>query len=520
MKPTDGLSMPCRERRSSWIPGPPSTYIRVEPAGGLDLIIPIGHERDTVRRLPWVTFGIMIACALMLILSDTGTLDGGDGGRSAESAAEYFFEHPYLELDPKFEKLLYQAFPYQDTEAVVSAMRSEFPPPDDREFLEQEQEELNRLTTTALRQLNRNGYRRFGLVPGDQSLLGWITHMFMHAGLLHLLGNLLILYLAGPFIEDVWGRPLFLLFYLASGLFAAGAFMIRDPGAMVPLVGASGAIAGVMGAFLIRYWNTQIRFFYFFGIVFRGTFDAPAWTMLPLWFCEQLAMALATDTGAGSGVAYWAHVGGFLFGVGIAALVAKYDIEKRYLDRKLTEKIETAVISNPVVEQALAAREKGDLAGAYALLSTRVQSGPASGDASLALWSLAGELGRTVEAAPALLALVEMELRSGEQELAAEHWMELREQVPDLPVSAEILIRIGKELIRAEHTDEGLAALRQALLQGGAGMSPSTALRIARAAEAVDPDLARGAARMALCHPDIQAAERSQALALTEVHKA
>ena len=405
------------------------------------MIIPIGHERDTVRRLPWVTFGIMIACVGMLILSDTGALDGGDG------------------------------------------------------------------------------YRRFGLVPGDPSLLGWITHMFMHAGFLHLLGNLLILYLAGPFIEDVWGRPLFLVFYLASGLFAACAFMIRDPGAMVPLVGASGAIAGVMGAFLIRYWNTQIRFFYFFGIVFRGTFDAPAWTMLPLWFCEQLAMAVATDTGAGSGVAYWAHVGGFLFGVGFAALVAKYNIEKRYLDRRLAEKTEKTVVSNPLVEQALAVRANGDMAGAYEILNARVRSGPASRDASLALWSLAGELGRTAETAPVLLGLVELELRSDEQELAADHWLELREHAPDLPVRIEILVRIGQALIGAQHADEGLAALRKALLQGGSSMKPSTALRIARAAEPIDPGLARGAARIALCHPGIGASERRQALALTEIHK-
>ena len=486
------------------------------------MIIPIGHERDTVRRLPWVTFGIMIACIGMLILSDTGVLDGGNSERSAEStesAVEYYLEHPYLDLDPRFEKLMQKAFSFQDTGVFFSAMRSEFSPPEDREILVREQAELDRLTSTALNDLQRNDLRRFGLVPGDPSLLGWITHMFMHAGFLHLLGNLLILYLAGPFLEDVWGRPLFLAFYLTSGLFAACAFLVRDPDAMVPLVGASGAIAGVMGAFLIRYWNTRIRFFYIFGILFRGTFDAPAWTMLPLWFCEQLAMAAAADTGGGSGVAYWAHVGGFVFGAGFAALVAKYNIEKRYLDRKLAEKTETTVISNPLVEQALVARENGDLAGAYELLDARVRSGPASGDASLALWSLAGELGRTVEAAPVLLALVERELRGHERELAADHWLELREHAPDLPVRTEILVRIGQALIRCEHTDEGLAALRRALLQGGSSLNPSTALRIARAAEPVDPDLARGAARIALCHPDIQAAERRQALALAEIHQ-
>ncbi len=432
------------------------------------MIIPIGHERDTVRRLPWVTFGIMIACAAMLILSDSGVLDAGDEGRSAEFAADYYFEHPYLQLDPRFENLLVQAFPHHTAEPFLEAIRSAYPPPEDAGALAGEQNELDRLTAKAMIELNGDGYRRFGLVPGDRSTIGWITHMFMHAGFLHLLGNLLILYLAGPFLEDVWGRPLFLAFYIAAGLFAALSFLIVEPDSMVPLVGASGAIAGVMGAFMIRYWNTRIRFFYIFGIVFRGTFDAPAWTMLPLWFAEQLAMAMVAETGGG-GVAYWAHVGGFVFGAGFAALIAKNGIEKKYLDRWIAEKTETAVVSNPIVEQALQVRESGDLAGAYRMLEDRVRTGPASKDASLALWSMAGELGRTREAAPVLLALVEMELRGGETELAVSHWQELLEQAPGLTVRNELLVRIGQALLAAGNRDAGLAALRRALLAGGSG---------------------------------------------------
>jgi len=480
------------------------------------VIIPIGHERDTVRRLPWVTFGIMIACTAMLILSDSGVLNRGDDGRSAQIAANYYFEHPYLELEDRFEALLVQAFPDQAAGPLFEVIRSTYPPPEDLRTLAAEQKELDRLTDEAMTQLNRDGYRRFGLVPGDRTATSWITHMFMHAGFLHLLGNLLILYLAGPFIEDVWGRPLFLVFYVAAGLFAALSFLFVEPDSMVPLVGASGAIAGVMGAFMIRYWNTRIRFFYLFGFVFRGTFDAPAWVMLPLWFTEQLAMAMVADTGGG-GVAYWAHVGGFLFGIGFAALMTKQGIEKKYLDRRIAEKTETAVISNPVVEQALAAREAGDLSGAYLLLENRVRNGPASSDAALALWSLAAELGRSSEAAPVLLSLVEMELRNGEPEIAASHWLELMEHAPDLPVRAELLVRIGPALLSTGNHQAGLAALRRALLAGGRELDPSTALRIARAARDADPGLCLGAARIALGHPEIQAAERRQALALAEV---
>src|SRR5207247_9669974 len=100
--------------------------------------------------------------------------------------------------------------------------------------------------------------QRWGLVPARIRPDALITHMFLHAGWLHLLGNLFILYLAGPYIEDVWGRPLFAGFYLVSGLVAALAFVLRYPGLDQPLVGASGAIAGVMGAFLVRYGRPEI----------------------------------------------------------------------------------------------------------------------------------------------------------------------------------------------------------------------------------------------------------------------
>jgi hypothetical protein len=97
--------------------------------------------------------------------------------------------------------------------------------------------------------------------------------------------------------------------------------------------------------------------------------------------------------------------------------------------------------------------------------------------------------------------------------------MELQEYAPELPVRTDLLVRIGQILIGAGDTKPGLAALRRALLQGGTGLDPSTALNIARAARDTDTALASAAARIALCHPEIQAAERRQALALTEVHQ-
>ena len=124
-------------------------------------------------------------------------------------------------------------------------------------------------------------------MPSALRARSFITHMFVHAGWIHLLGNLFMLLLAGPPIEDRYGRAMFAGFYAIAGLFAAVfyASLASDP--TIPMVGASGAIAGVLGAFAVRLWSSQIRFAYFFLFGFRpvwGTFEAPAWAMLSLWF--------------------------------------------------------------------------------------------------------------------------------------------------------------------------------------------------------------------------------------------
>src|SRR5262249_51878812 len=155
--------------------------------------------------------------------------------------------------------------------------------------------------------------RVFGYVPAKNNVVGLVTHMFLHGGWLHLFGNLWFLWLCGINFEDRWGRKAFLPFYLASGIVAAlvHKLCVGEAGSHMPLVGGSGAIAGAMGAFLVCFGATRIKFFYFW--VRWGTFHAPAYVMLPLWFLEQLMWGLASM--GGDAVAYWAHVGGFVFGV-------------------------------------------------------------------------------------------------------------------------------------------------------------------------------------------------------------
>ena len=150
---------------------------------------------------------------------------------------------------------------------------------------------------------------------GDM-LWGLVTHMFTHAGFMHLAGNLLFLWVFGDNLEDQMGHRGFLLFYLACGLAAAGAEIYANPLSPVPMVGASGAIAGVMGAYLLLFPLAKVDILAIF-IIFFKIFTIPAWIVLLLWLGLQIVGGFSVPTEEG-GVAYWAHAGGFVAGIVLA----------------------------------------------------------------------------------------------------------------------------------------------------------------------------------------------------------
>ncbi len=160
-------------------------------------------------------------------------------------------------------------------------------------------------------------YYTWGLVPtwitDGQNLSGLITHMFLHAGIAHIAGNMLFLWIFGDNLEDELGHLGFALFYLAAGLGAAALQILADPGSTAPMIGASGAIAGVMGGYLLLFPRARVDIFLFF-FVFFYIFPVPAWVMLGLWFALQIFSGASAAAGD-SGVAYWAHAGGFIVGL-------------------------------------------------------------------------------------------------------------------------------------------------------------------------------------------------------------
>ena len=174
--------------------------------------------------------------------------------------------------------------------------------------------------------------------PQPATILTAFTSMFMHGGFLHIAGNMLFLWIFGNNVEDSMGRVRFIVFYLVAGLVAIAAQTVVDPNAAIPTLGASGAVAGVLGGYALLYPRARVVTVVFI-IIFFTILELPAMLVLGLWLVLQLLPAVAEATqpvvGEGGGVAYFAHIGGFVFGLALIKLFAN----KRHEDYERHDRI-------------------------------------------------------------------------------------------------------------------------------------------------------------------------------------
>jgi membrane associated rhomboid family serine protease len=251
------------------------------------VIIPIGHDQS-IRRMPWVTIGIIALCTMMQLYSTFGAPSEEELAREAMQIVARYTPAEGEEQTP--EQLQLQE---RQAERAAEAL------------------------------LNKLPEYRFGYRTGSGLSLNLFTAAFVHGGWMHLIGNMLFLFLAGSALEDRYGRLRFAAFYLFGAAASTFAYDLTVHGTPHLLVGASGAISACMGAFLVHFRNTEITFWYFW--MYRtGTFRWPAWFALPLWLVEQFAYSLLySNMGLVSRVAYGAHIGGFVIGAGAGFAMTK-----------------------------------------------------------------------------------------------------------------------------------------------------------------------------------------------------
>ena len=281
------------------------------------LLVPLGPDAER-PRLPRVTAALVALNVLVFLFTgqaDTAAVEREEAsleriagwtleksGRARPSLAERRALHPTA-----------LAFLLRDT-----AWPDEVDAAEDRERLERCRDDYRRL---------REGhpFYRFGFVPADPASLGLLTHLFLHADLLHLLFNMIFLWAVGGLLELEWGEGFFAAFYLASGVAAALTHAAVNAGSVEPAIGASGAIAGLMGAFAVAHAREPMRLALVAMLSFSPRIHFltwPAWVFLALWLLEQVLYAVLT-AGMNIGIAFGAHLGGFAFGAIGGALVSR-----------------------------------------------------------------------------------------------------------------------------------------------------------------------------------------------------
>jgi membrane associated rhomboid family serine protease len=465
------------------------------------LLIPIAQEDSTVRRLPWVSIVLIALCFVTFLGVEIGSDADAQWEGSFSAFLDFLGQHPYLSPPPEILNLLKEGF----AEALETA-RAEWERQGgtvDPLTAESQQAQLNALAQEAIQALHATPGFRFGFVPAAPQLPNIVTSLFMHAGWLHLLGNMLFLFLTGPFIEDRYGRPLFAGLYLLSGVAALGAHVVNDPASPVPLVGASGAIAGVMGAFLVRLGANRIRFLFFPLpplFMLRTQLVLPAFVVLPLWLLEQVWYARVSPQ---AGVAWWAHIGGFAFGL-LAALALKlFSVEESWVHPAIEKEI--GITQNPGLERAQEARLAGDLVRARRELQAVLRAEPENVDAWREAYEGAVESGDAAETGRAGERLLGLLQRQKEDDLANElaydpRWRELPGLSPRLWMAAAACL---------ERAGDARAALESyAAVVERSPRDPAALRALVRRAEILkqggDRKRAREALEQARAHPSCQ----------------
>jgi membrane associated rhomboid family serine protease len=296
------------------------------------VLLPYGLE-SSLRRLPIATLSIIALCfvAFLLQLAFPGTSNEILGSKIYE-IYQYYYTHPGLEAPESVAVWLKQE---SKMSAVLGAtLEAENAPnatPSDQQTFDKMVQEYETM-------LRSKPAWRFGF-HSHGNPLGLFFHMFLHGGWVHLLSNMWLLWLVGFKIEDLWGRWVFLGLYLSGGVVAAMSHVLIT-GTDLPLVGASGAIAALMGAFLLRLYKTRIHFVFFALVFLRPVFkrfSLPAYVVLPFWFLKEGFVAF---TGQSGNVATWAHLAGFAFGVVVTFIFRATKLEQSWLtDEQKREEI-------------------------------------------------------------------------------------------------------------------------------------------------------------------------------------
>ncbi|OGL45544.1 MAG: hypothetical protein A2161_21200 [Candidatus Schekmanbacteria bacterium RBG_13_48_7] len=299
-------------------------------------LLPFGHDAY-IKKIPYVTFVLIGINVLIFLITSQIVPSREENFSKVKIEYDFFRSVAYQKYSQEIEKelgleekdlSLIKKIKIIENEIVKRLNEHKF-----NDLSQEEYDQWNNINDKYQKAKDKLIFPKYGFVPGNFKFYGLITSLFLHAGFFHLFGNMLFLYLAGAAVEERWGSVAFAVFYFAAGISADLSHAVDNMHSMEPCIGASGAIAGLMGVFLARFYNARIKFFYlyFWPLYPRfGTFSATAKIMLPLWLGSQLLQYMFMSDIAN--VAFLAHIGGFFFGLIVAAIIVKCRFEGKLLE--------------------------------------------------------------------------------------------------------------------------------------------------------------------------------------------
>jgi membrane associated rhomboid family serine protease len=412
------------------------------------MLIPLRHENMQGRRWPVITIGL-IALNIVIFLGTHWRMDaeGPELGEAKVHVLLLAAMHPDLKIEGKAKE-------YIDTvqtknpalwKEAQSLNRDVYDAWDARirmqadEHPELMQEEMDTLSARYAELDSTSIVSKYAFIPAHPTAMSYITAMFLHAGWLHLIGNMWFLWLAGGILEDTWGRLIYPAFYLVAGVLAIQVHALVNAGSLIPTIGASGAIAGLMGAFLVRFPTVKIEMGWL--LMFRFyRFKAAAYWLLPLWLVMEIFYGAML--GQFSGTAHWAHIGGFVFGGLIALGVQKSGLEQM-AEKGIQDKI--TWVSHPLLAEASEQMEKGQIDAAESNLKKLVQEKPDSIDAYRMLQSIYWRKNDVPAYRDAMEKIIALELKANDHEGAWLTYQDLKNSSAE-KISASLWLDLCRQL--------------------------------------------------------------------------
>jgi len=380
------------------------------------MLIPLRHENMRGRRWPYITFAL-IGLNILIFLVTHGPIQQQlpQRARTRLQLLSFSAVHPDLQLSPdagSFVEGVKKSVGSEQWDQFAEKQKAALHTTGDDQDTAALQTQMDALCAAFETEQKSDMLDNYAFVPAKSRLLSYITANFLHGGWLHLIFNMWFLWLAGFILEDNWGRLIYPVFYLVAGAAALQFYGWCAPGSYMPLVGASGAVAALMGAFLVRFPKMKIEMA-FFPLFYRYRFKAPAYYLLPLWLAMEFFYG--SVMGVSSTVAHWAHVGGFLFG-----MAAAYGLKRSGLEQKASEAIESKIAWSAAPEMVRAGEvlEKSNYDEAAMILTNYLKQKPTATDALEMLQQVQWRRSDTPAYLDATAQLLQLHLKAQDSEAA------------------------------------------------------------------------------------------------------